>query len=183
MNMKDAWTQLERVLGDIEGASDQLAAGAVDRKIFASEAILGIEFPESFRVSYQIHNGTEGHLFVVGPYRLWPLTFIVDENLRNKGNINDDAETLYEADDNGLIRGCIFSSGWTTFGDDGGASQLAIDFDPGAQGTAGQIIAINEDGTEHVADSFASFFTHIVEDIKSGTLEWNEVAGQYWQAD
>jgi len=183
MNVKDAWTQLERVVGDIEGASDQLADGAIDGKILATEAILGIKFPESFRASYRIHDGTEGHLFVVGPYRLWPLSYIVEENLRNKSNIGDDPEMLHGADDSGLIRGCIFSPGWTTFGDDGGASQLAIDFDPAARGIAGQVIALYEDGTEHVAESFDSFLTGIVEDIGSGTLEWNEMAGQYWRTD
>jgi cell wall assembly regulator SMI1 len=107
----------------------------------------------------------------------------VEENLRNKSNIGEDSETLDDADDSGLIRGCIFSDGWTTFADDGGACQLAIDFDPGAQGTTGQIIALYEDGTEHVAASFESFLSSIVESIESGALAWNELAGQYWLTD
>ena len=183
MDTRDTWTRLEQLLSSIEGASDHLADGATDETILAAEQTLGITFPESFRASWRIHDGTEGHLFVVGPYRLWPMSFIVEENVRNKSDLEDHAETLDEANDDGLIRGCIFSDGWTTFGDDGGASQLAIDFDPGKQGTSGQVILICEDGTEYLAESFASFLDGIVNDIESGTLEWNELAGQYWSKE
>jgi cell wall assembly regulator SMI1 len=183
MDVRDTWTRLERELRGIEGASGQLARGATEDMLLATEEKLRIKFPPAFRESYQIHDGTEGDLFIIGPYRLWPLSFIVEENLRNKSNNREDSETLDEADDSGLIRGCIFSMGWTTFGDDGGASQLAIDFDPGARGTTGQIIALYEDGTEHVAISFDSFLADIVKNIESGALEWNEIAGQYWPSD
>lgn len=183
MNVKDAWARLERQLGGIEGAVSQLAGGATKDMLSAAEEKLRITFPASFRESYEIHDGTEGHVFLVGPYRLWPLSFIVEENLRNKSDVGEDLETQDEADDTGLIRGCIFSEGWTTFADDGGASQLAIDFDPGAQGTTGQVIALYEDGTEHLAAGFESFLAGIVEQIESGALVWNEMAGQYWLAD
>lgn len=185
MNVRESWARLEEELRSIEGAFGQLAHGATEDVLLAAEKNLRITFPETFRASYRIHDGTEGHLFVVGPYRLWPLSFIVEENLRNKGNITEDSETLYEegTDDSGLIRGCIFSKGWTTFADDGGASQLAIDFDPGAKGTTGQVIALYEDGTEHVAEGFGSFLAGIVEGIESGALAWSDSAGQFWPAD
>ena len=180
MNIEDIWTRLAQLLSGIDGASEHLADGATDETIRTAEETLGIELPESFRASWRIHDGTEGHLFVVGPYRLWPMSFIVEENVRNKSDLEDYAETLDDANDDGLVRGCIFSDGWTTFGDDGGASQLVIDFDPGAQGTSGQVLLFSEDGPKYLAESFESFLNGIVNDIESGTLEWNELAGQYW---
>lgn len=183
MNASDSWTRLERVLAGIEGASDQLAPGATEDMLLAAEQRLGIRFPASFRESYQAHDGTEGHLFIVGPFRLWPISFIVEENVRNKITNAEFSKTMDEADDSGQVRGCIFSNGWTTIGDDGGASQLAIDFDPGAKGTSGQVIALYEDGTEFVATSFEQFLADTVEMIESGVLVWDEMAGQFWRTD
>lgn len=183
MSVREAWTRLERAVSSIGEAPSQFARGATEGMVFAAEEKLQIQFPEPFRESYQIHDGTEGHLFIVGPYRLWPLNFIVEENLRNKSDVEEHSETLDETDERDLVRRCIFSSGWTTFGDDGGASQLAIDFDPGDEGRRGQVIAIHEDGTECLASCFDLFLGSIVDDIESGALRWNEMAGQYWPAD
>ena len=180
MNIQETWTRLERILESIDGAFNQLADAATDDALVKAEKVLEIELPRSFRESYRIHDGTEGHLFIVGPYRLWPLSFIVEENTQNKRNVIEDLSSPSDQEKNGLIRDCIFSSGWTTFADDGGASQLAIDLDPGPKGTTGQIIALYEDGAEYVASNFASFLEGIVDDIESGTLKWEEMAGQYW---
>ncbi len=156
---------------------------ASEAKIALCEAALSFTLPADFRQSLRCHDGVGHILFLVGEYRLWPLSDIVEQNLQDESNFEHEAEMLHGANDDGLIRGCLFSQGWMTIGDDGGASQLAIDFDPGAQGTSGQIISLYEDGVEYVADGFSSFLTGIVEDIESGALVWNEAAGQYWRTN
>lgn len=180
MNAKDLWAKLRAQLQGIEAAMDQLGSASTLRQISAAESMLGIKFPEDFRSAYMEHNGTDGPCFIFGPYRLWSLSYIVEENIRNRAD-NESATTFRSDDDKGQIRGCVHSQGWITFGDDGGHSQLAIDLDPGVAGRTGQIIELVEDGTNYVADSLFSFFSMIVTDIENGALEWNEL-GRHFEA-
>lgn len=178
MSTKDLWTRLRTQLGKIDSVLDQLGPSATPRQIAAAETMLGIVFPDDFRAAYKEHNGTEGPCFVFGPYRLWPLSYIVEENLRNRADA-EDATTFEPDNDKGQVRGCVHSQGWIRFGDDGGYSQLALDFDPGDRGQSGQIIELAEDGSSFIAESFSSFFSTIVTEIENGDLEWNELARQF----
>ncbi len=180
MTAKDLWARLRTQLQGIETAMDQLGSATTPRQITAAESMLGIKLPEEIRSAYMEHDGTDGPCFIFGPYRLWRLSYIVEENIRNTPD-DEDATTFEPDDDKGWIRGCVNSQGWIRFGDDGGHSQLAIDFDPGIAGQSGQIIQLVEDGTNYVADSFLSFFSMLVTDIENGALEWNEL-GRHFEA-
>jgi len=180
MSAKDLWTRLRTQLRGINTGLDQLGSAATPRQITAAETMLRIKFPEEFRATYMEHNGTDGPCFIFGPYRLWQLSYIVEENIRNRAE-DEDATTFEPDNDKGRIRGCVHSQGWITFGDDGGHSQLALDFDPGVAGRSGQIIELVEDGTNYVADSLFSFFSIIVTDIENGALKWNEL-GRHFEA-
>jgi len=180
MNTEDLWARLRAQLQGIEAAMDQLGSVSTPRQISAAESMLGIKFPEDFRSVYMEHNGTDGPSFIFGPYRLWPLSYIVEENTRNRAEI-ESATTFEPNDDKGQIRGCVHSQDWITFGDDGGHSQIAIDFDPGVSGRSGQIIELVEDGTNYIADNLLAFFSMVVTDIEDGALEWNEL-GRHFEA-
>lgn len=70
------------------------------------------------------------------------------------------------------IQASPYRSAWIPFAHDYGGSYLAIDLEPGKQGTKGQIISLDRDSDEVyvVADSFDLFCQFIFESIANGKI-------------
>ena len=73
-----------------------------------------------------------------------------------------------------IIKDCINNLYWICFADNGGNGFLAIDLDPGDEGTHGQVIALYEDGVEYIANSFKQFMGSTLSEIETGELIWDE---------
>lgn len=176
----ETWNRIEGSLASIAGALAELGSGCAPNELDAAASILGVALPLDFCDSYAIHNGqAKGILFVCGEYRLWPIADVV----ANWKVMQENPTEWFTDSHPGTVKECVFNPRWIGFADNGGASVVALDLDLGDAGSSGQVIVQHEDGVELLAPSYAMWLEQLAEELISGALRWNEVAGQFDRAD
>jgi len=177
--MDDIWSRFDEQFKKIGDTFDELNSGVSEADIESAEKELGLLLPKDLKDSYLIHNGQKGILFLLG-WRLWPLEEIL-KNAQQRRKENKKSLKVYDSSDR--IKDCVNNNLWISFADNGGNGMLAIDLDPGDKGVIGQVIALYEDGTELVADSYREFMEATLRDIESGKLQWDVDGGGFIEND
>ena len=143
------------------------------------QATLGVQLPEDFLASYRIHDGAHR---VSGPILGVPFLSaagIAKEWKELKPKRGDDCPAPEEpvSAQPGAIREVGWSAGWVPFAGPDEENYLALDFDPGPNGTAGQVINFGADqliyGSKRyvLAASFRDFMTFLTGQFAGGGVE------------
>lgn len=175
-DVPDAWERFERYLTE-HGPSlaDDLAPGASGADLDALAERTGLALPDAFRAVYRHHDGqrspTPGLFFglhflpaheVGEEWGRWA------ELLRDDPALADDIDVSSHPD--GAVRPTYFSTAWLPFASDGAGNHLAVDLDPGPQGTTGQVISFgaDEDTRYVLAPSAAHFLGWCAQTCETG---------------
>jgi uncharacterized protein (TIGR02996 family) len=127
------------------------------------EARIGQRLPESFKVFYGIHDGSEEVSGVLIGLSLFPLARI-REVWQQWADYADDEELVDDLSEDltsqppGAVKPLYANRGWVPFAGDS-QNHFALDFDPGPSGTIGQVINCGrDDEVRHaVAPTFEGF--------------------------
>ena len=166
----EAWfsEHLPEVLADLNPGARIGEIGSLETKI-------GVELPNSLRKFYQWRDGQQSELeagffyglewlSLEGIYLEWKTwSELFDEGFA-------EMEGEWESFHRGKIKEVYINKQWIPFASDGGGNHLAIDLDPGPQGTVGQIINFGSDeDTKYVlAEDFESFLSWFITQLESG---------------
>ena len=182
MTVHAAWERIEAAFEAVE-FYDQLNPGASVDAIAATEAELGVTFPEELRESLARHDGSvEGS---------WPVSYV----LLSLEGMKPEAKVWNELLDNGIFgeqadhdasqgTGATqkgwWNKGWIPLDADGGGNGAVIDTNPGPNGVVGQVLDMDHE-VGPSGPKFASltdYLNDIADQIEAGGLRWT---GGAWE--
>ncbi len=166
---------------------DELNEGCSPEQLIKVENEIDLQLPQSFKDFYLIHNGQkdEGYFGLFYGVSLLPLEKIVDEwrvwiaiideygEEEMKGNF-DDFQLSFMPD---KLKAQYANKKWIPFAIIYDNCYLGLDFDPEANGKAGQVINFGRE-EEHktvVADSFEEFIDWYISELERGNSLIEEV--------
>lgn len=152
----------------------KLNPGASKKKITAAEKTLGVQLPDDFKESLQIHNG--GDCWIQPYYgELLSLEQIVKQwkmyrQWQKEKGYADPESDEWQAN---KLRGPAKKIFWNTkriYVTDNSGGHLTLDLDPPREGKYGQVIAHDHEvgPTKVVASSWTEFLLQLVKDHESG---------------
>jgi len=149
---------------------DNLRSGAMQDDIRATEAALGVVFPNDVTASYLLHDG-QGYYSppLMGSWQLLSLASIV-----NQWEIMRDIpldEEPHDADDpNNPVRPDWWNPRWVPVAYDGGGDLCCVDLDPAPNGIAGQMTIFwhTDEERERLALSFRDWLSSYADDLEQG---------------
>lgn len=159
---------------------------AGDEAIAACEGEIGIEFPESLREFYRLHDGEEedeDSCSFDNCQRILPLDELAVQNKMSVADAEDENPTFAEWRVNiedemiaisGSVKALVHSPGWIQFTESplwaDRSVHRCIDFDPAPGGVAGQVIEIDqfEDHFQVIAESFEDYLKSYADDLDAG---------------
>jgi cell wall assembly regulator SMI1 len=164
--------------------------GPADAGALASlEAQTGFQLPEDFQQSYLIHDGSDE---VSGPLVGLPLMSlsVIGRNWEMWASVaaddNADLDAECRSHPAGAVKLRYANRGWLPFAGDE-QNFIAIDFDPGPNGTIGQVINTGRDDMmRHViAPTFSAFLEFVAQQFAAGRVvrsekhdRWLQLAGE-----
>lgn len=174
----DLWTRLEAALADLVPALPAaLAPPATTEALDALSEKTGRDVRPALADLYDHHDGEPDDapgLFV--GLRFLPAAEAADEWARWSEMIHDDpslvADIAVTARPEGAVQPVYFSDAWIPIAADGAGNGLAVDLDPGPDGSTGQVISFGADEPTRtvLAPSAAAFLEWIAESIADGTI-------------
>ena len=147
----DAWAHLDAFLAEhVPALAADLAAPASEADIQILADTVGLTTTEPFAALYRFHDGQQSPT----PGLFFGLQFLSSaeaaqewerwaEQLRDDPALVTDIEA--SAVPEGTVRAVYASDRWVPFASDGAGNHLAIDLDPGPDGTPGQVISFGVD--------------------------------------
>jgi uncharacterized protein (TIGR02996 family) len=172
-----AWAVLHDWLARHHPSMLSLLHGPADKAAFRRlERQIGQTLPEDFKASYRIHDGSEP---VSGVLIGLPLISLAEAGRVWQGwaEIADDEDTVEDLSEDcrshppGAVKPLYADRGWLPFAGDA-QNHVALDFDPGPRGKAGQVINCGrDDEVRHViAGTFAEFLTLVARQFVAGRV-------------
>ena len=151
----------------------QLNEGASEADFSALEAALWLQLPEDIKAVYRVCNGqSEDSAYLFAGQEWLSLARIAEEwgvwkGLYDSGDFPNDEEGQ-SAPDDAAVRSLWWSPKWIPFTHDGAGNHLCWDFDPSADGDAGQVIHYYHDDAliELKAASFDEWLEEYVEALE-----------------
>lgn len=182
--MQALWTRLERFF-----AAQQwpvaLRPGATEAEITAVEAALGLPFPADFRASLRIHDGEDwqqGIRWLDNAMLLLPVAKILTRWQEQQTYYARWGEDEYVDDyqDQRRIRNVVYHPRRIAIAESDADIWLWLDFTPGPDGIAGQVIMdITECEFIVLALTFRAFLTRYLELLETGVYFYEaETYGQ-----
>lgn len=163
---------IEKIKRYIPNILECLNGPAENRELDELETRTGKRIPKDFKKLYLAHNGENNKIFgVMAGFRWMNIESIVS----NWQVLQHSAYDIISAK-NELIQDGEFKKGWIPFAEDGGGSFLAMDLEPGSNGTYGQIITIDHDSSYSyvISESMQLFLEFIDNNFKNGNLNTQE---------
>jgi cell wall assembly regulator SMI1 len=154
-----AWPFIEETVARrMKTLAEDLRPGATAAELDATEAAIGVKFPESFRAFYMGHNGQGGEKIGLGLFfgmYFMSLAQIVADWTMWQDLLASDPDTYGKAGDSssvpeGAIDTRYIHNLWIPFARDLAGNHLGLDFCPGPAGTVGQIINFGRDQKKKV---------------------------------
>lgn len=167
----EAW--LAEHVPDIHAA---LRPGASEADLDDLETLIGLRLPESFRMLYRWHDGQNWEAGGV-----FGLEFLTLEGVRREWETWRQVEAMHPdmneempstSHPPGAGRETYTTPGWLGFLANGGGNSVGLDFDPGPEGTPGQVITFGRD-EEHkyvLAESLDAFLGEYVSRLEAGRV-------------
>lgn len=171
--MQDLWARLERFFAE-QNWPVSLRPGADEAEIACVEQALGLRFPDDFRASLQLHDGENWRQGIrwLPDLMIWlPVADILKSWREQQTYYARWGEDEYadETQDEGRIRNIIFHPRRIPIAEQEGICGLWLDFTPGPEGVAGQVIM---DTTECdftvLAPHFRAFLARYAELLETG---------------
>lgn len=165
MTIESAWKAIE-TWADGKGIDLMLRPGASAKEIADAEKALGVTFPEDFRASLRIHDGQDDDVEIEWlPYalRLGSLESLVECWKDDREGHDPEHAKLMGMDKGKRLKldpshaGHIPIAGSPYWDYD----RLLLDFEPGPNGTSGQVIARFDIETPLVAPSFGALLEQL----------------------
>ena len=170
--MQDLWARLERFFAE-QNWPVSLRPGAGEAEIARVEQALGLRFPADLRASLQIHDGEEwrqGIRWLPGEMILLPVADIL-KSWREQQTYYArwGEEYADEIQDEGRIRNLIFHPQRIPIAEQKDECGLWLDFTPGPEGVAGQVIMdITECDFIVLSLHFRAFLARYTELLETG---------------
>lgn len=145
-----------------------LNKGASKKELLKLERETGYPFPESFKATYSIHNGEKKLGLMFG------LTWYSIEEILSawKGykNYYEESVTDVISFEKNKVQEAYYHSGWIPIAYDYGGNYLAMDFAPGENGKAGQIINFGRDERQMfvISESFDALLELLIQQFENG---------------
>ncbi|RZA08837.1 MAG: beta-1 3-glucan biosynthesis protein [Proteobacteria bacterium] len=151
-------------------------AGASAADIAGAEKLFGKKLPEDFKAFYRQHDGQgDDAVGLIYGQPFLPLALISEDfsALRDDSEAEKFGEDEIHPADEGKIKSGAFTGAWIPFTNDWAGNHFALDLDPGAKGTYGQVINFGRDQGELfvVAKSFNDFLAWLIELYEAGNFE------------
>jgi len=178
----ELWARLEAWLtAHAPALIEVLGEGATDEVIAATEAAVGVTFPDDVRASYRLHDGQRGDfpLLVPGPIEFLSLERIQGEWTVWKQLLGDGTFAGTESAPVGPIRSDWWNPAWVPFTYDGSGNHLCLDLAPAEGGHVGQVISFwHDEATREVeAPSFTAWLADLVDGCETGRYVYAEGDG------
>jgi cell wall assembly regulator SMI1 len=173
--MENLWKRIEEALAQIDpDLLEDLRPGASEDAIERVERQLGVRFPDDYRASLRIHEGTGG--FLIDHWELNQLSATVRrwkmfDEFVSTGEIRLGDDRYARA--TGPVRPQRWNRAWIPIARDGNGNDQALDLDPPANGARGQIIEYYRDSNEVkvIAPGFAGYLERFATDLEAGCYE------------
>lgn len=177
MTMDQVWERIEAALAErFPELLATLNPGASEEAIVASEAALGIRFPDDFRLSVKRHDGQGAFRRLMGVGPLLPLEGIVVQwqvwkELLDDGTFEDDGEP-FESMPHPGVKPDWWNARWIPITHDGSGNHDCLDLDPADGGSSGQVIEMwhDDDIRPLNAPSLTAWLTEFLEELEAGEL-------------
>lgn len=194
--MDALWSRLEQV-AQSAGKSLHLRAGASASAVDSAEKALGRALPEDYKQSILLHDGqdqtSEAFPFLPGSGLLAPLEHVVRfhaDLVELESEYREEAEAEgedYDAvDDAGVLRYALYHSarvpiaGYPHWDGD----NTCLDFAPGPNGTAGQLIGMcSESEFVRLGSTFSEVLNAYVDALESGAWVFDAAVAKVRPAD
>ncbi len=182
-NIERLWARLESwARANAPEILAELNDGASNADIEALESALGIALPPAFKASLSVHNGEDDgwpcRVFAEHGAYLSTSRIVEEWQARQRHADAIESEPGEGALDDvmsvdGPVQAKLFMPGWVPFLECNGDIFWAMDFNPAAGGTPGQIIEVDWEACSWsvVADSFTAFLEDYVIDLEQGEYD------------
>ncbi|MGD1908664.1 MAG: SMI1/KNR4 family protein [Leptolyngbyaceae cyanobacterium] len=174
-NVVEAWICIEKWLeSNAPKVLDTLQPGTTASEISYVEDLLKVNFPESLKVSYQIHNGqVEKSQGLIDDWSLLPL-----DEILSQWNFWMDLSEAGEAPWHPL---------WIPITHDGGGNHYCLDLHPNLEEKTGRIIYLFHETLpnieEEIADSFEDFLSDFSDRLENNFYVFSEEEDKLVEVD
>lgn len=153
-----------------------LAQGASKNEIGTVEAELGLQFPESVRESYRLHNGSNEHAIFPYGFHLLSLEEIVKQSRMWRDLVHEKAFEKAQPNPKGPIRKVWWNLKWMPITHNAGGDHQCVDLDPDADGSIGQIIKFSHEvGPQKVlAVGLDAWLNELADALEMGKYRFDE---------
>jgi cell wall assembly regulator SMI1 len=175
----------------LRGEPPQFTPGYSEAEIFAVEERLGVRLPEDLRALYQTIHDDNGWSALLGRFCPIPLEQVVTwyhEGDPGSYGWNDGlfeyTPVVFETHPYGHVRRLSRNDWWVTFASDYGCNYAAVDLDPAALGSYGQILEFGRDvwgPIVYVAPSVRHLMRTVVESMRSAEPNDARWGPGYWR--
>lgn len=185
--MNERWNLIENAFSSRGIAPAELFQPPATSEQFEQlSSVTSLTLPAEAESFYRIHNGQQlGVLGVLFGIELLSIPRII-ENWRNweavaDDGLNEDLADSMSSDPPDYIKPLYVNLRWLPLTHDQGGNHIGLDFDPGPQGSIGQIITFGRDDEEKklVASNFTDFIDMVIEELQS--IDWKLEPGAGWQ--
>jgi cell wall assembly regulator SMI1 len=174
-----AWARIERWFAThLPDRALRLRPPASEAAIAEAEEQLGRRLPADLRASYRVHDGQDDHgydvLWLPHAYRIGSLAAVVahhrDERAFQGGVV--DEERLDWLGPDGCVRQVFWHPDRLVFAGSPhwDYDQMLLDFVPGPNGTAGQLVARSDVEFVRLCSSFGDFLQQYADGLESGRI-------------
>jgi uncharacterized protein (TIGR02996 family) len=170
------------MLASLNGPADEAAFVRLEERV-------GQVLPEDFKASYRLHDGSAPESGVLIGLPLMSLEEVAQAwevwaDVANDGYTVEDLSEYFRSHPPGAVKPLYANRNWVPFAGDS-QNHIALDFDPGPEGTPGQVINCGrDDEVRHViAGTFAGLLTFVARQFVLGRVcagkdpRWLAVAG------
>ncbi len=169
--MDDVWVRIEAWLES--NAPEMLRAlrpGAELDAIRATEATLGVTFPDDMVASYRIHDGQTALSYaLMGEWELLSLEDVITE-WETMRDLHLDEAPHDEGTPADPVRPMWWNTRWVPVAYNGGGDLQCVDLDPAPNGTVGQMTTFwhMDAEREQLAPSFRDWLSEYADDLEQG---------------
>lgn len=185
--MQTRWESIERSFA-ARGFSppDRFQPPVGDEPWNRLQSTTGLDLPAEVEAFYRIHNGQRtGIPGVIFGIELLSAERMIEnwqswQEVANDG-LNEDLADSMSSDPPEAIKPLYLNLRWLPLTHDQGGNHIGLDFDPGPQGTSGQVIIFGRDEDEKklVAKTFGQFIDLWIQELE--TVDWSLDAASGWQ--
>lgn len=179
--MEEYWSRIDNwIQKEAPALAADINGPATANEIKDLEEYLRVEFPESFKEFYRIHDAQKAHADgIMNAEEFLSLERIKDEwtvwnDLLKGGDFEGITSTPVKG-----IKNDWWNAKWIPLTYDGGGNHICLDLDPAEGGNYGQMIRMwhDDDTRELIAPSFEAWIKTYVEDLEKGEYVYSDDYG------